>query len=254
MVLLYWVLFCFTWFFFLNNIILHCLTLLLTKRYIVKQGTVDYFCLPGRLRCFVLHEFKQVKLCWNVPFVLHLNRTLQFIIRVDFRTVRVDQSLIFCIGFCKLLLSIFFFFFQLLIAPFAASDCPCGGFWLPLWYLQTFLTVLYFHFYNLHHFRNKNKIAFTISAIICYKSTSWIIKLSIMKCDRKQLKLTKFASALIDMYKQFNVVRVWTVLTVWYIVFVFISIFCAISVIIIKKTLSLSFSYGAILCICFSFL
>ena len=135
MVLLYWVLFCFTWFFFLNNIILYCLTRLITKRYIVKQGTVDYFCLPGRLRCFVLHEFKQVKLCWNVPFVLHLNRTLQFIIRVDFRTVRVDQSLIFCIGFCKLLLSIFFFFFELLIAPFAASDCPCGGFWLPLWWL-----------------------------------------------------------------------------------------------------------------------
>jgi hypothetical protein len=123
----------------------------------------------------------------------------------------------------------------LLIAPLVASDCPFGGFWLPLWYLQTFLTVLYFHFYNLHHFRNKNKITFTISAIICYKSTSWIIKLSIMKCDRKQLKLTKFASALIDMYKQFNVVRVWTVLTVWYIVFVYISIFCAIYVIIIKK-------------------
>ena len=198
------------------------MTRLLTKRYIVKQGTVDYFCLPGRLRCFVLHEFKQVKLCWNVPFVL-LNRTLQFIIRVDFRTVRVDQSLIFSIGFCKLLLSIYFFF--------AASYCPFCGIWLPLWYLQTFPTVLYFHFYNLHHFRNKNKITFTISAIICCKSTSWIIKLTIMKCDRKQLKMTKFASALIDMYKQFNVVGVWTVLMVWYIVFVFISIICAISAI-----------------------
>ena len=29
-------------------------------------------------------------------------------------------------------------------------------------------------------------------------------------------------------YKQFNVVRGWTVLTVWYFVFVFISIICAI--------------------------
>ena len=29
------------------------------KRYIVKQGTLDYFCLPGHLRCFVNRRVKQ---------------------------------------------------------------------------------------------------------------------------------------------------------------------------------------------------
>jgi hypothetical protein len=47
-----------------------------------------------------------------------------------------------------------------------ASDCPFGIF-------KLFLRYCIFIFYNLHHFRNKNKITFTISAIICYKSTSW---------------------------------------------------------------------------------
>ena len=35
------------------------LLLTLGKRYIVKQGTLDYFCLPGRLRCFVNRRVKQ---------------------------------------------------------------------------------------------------------------------------------------------------------------------------------------------------
>jgi len=35
------------------------LLLTLGKRYIVKQGTLDYFCLPGHLRCFVNRWVKQ---------------------------------------------------------------------------------------------------------------------------------------------------------------------------------------------------
>ena len=35
------------------------LLLTLGKRYIVKQGTLDYVCLPGRLRCFVNRRVKQ---------------------------------------------------------------------------------------------------------------------------------------------------------------------------------------------------
>jgi hypothetical protein len=31
----------------------------LDKRSIVKQGTLDYFCLPGHLRCFVNRRVKQ---------------------------------------------------------------------------------------------------------------------------------------------------------------------------------------------------
>ena len=35
------------------------LFLTLDKRSIVKQGTLDYFCLPGHLRCFVNRRVKQ---------------------------------------------------------------------------------------------------------------------------------------------------------------------------------------------------
>ena len=35
------------------------LLLTLDKRSIVKQGTLDYFCLPGHLRCFVNRRVKQ---------------------------------------------------------------------------------------------------------------------------------------------------------------------------------------------------
>ena len=35
------------------------LLLTLDKRSIVKQGTLDYFCLPGHLRCFANRRVKQ---------------------------------------------------------------------------------------------------------------------------------------------------------------------------------------------------
>jgi hypothetical protein len=45
------------------------LLLTLDKRYIVKQGTLDYFCLPGHLRCFVN----------NIIFLLHLHKCIVLI-------------------------------------------------------------------------------------------------------------------------------------------------------------------------------
>jgi hypothetical protein len=49
--------------------------------------------------------------------------------------VHVARSLVFCVKFCRSLFVLLFFF----VRPLCCLSISIDGFWLPLWYLQTFV-------------------------------------------------------------------------------------------------------------------
>ena len=78
-----------------------------------------------------------------MPHVAHelFNPSVAHEFNPVFSGVRVTRSFVFNVVFCRYLFT---------ISPFSFAhciDCPSiYGFWLPLWYLQTFLAILFKHF------------------------------------------------------------------------------------------------------------